>query len=464
MDELRVLLVTFPGQGHINPSLQFAKLLAGMGLKVTFVTASSAISRMARAATSPPPSLTFAGFSVEGFNTGVDIDDYMVELRRRASDAVEEMITSAAAKGQPFVHVVYTILLPSVGKIARNHNISSTFLWVQPASLFGFYYHYLNGYGDAIRENGNDPSWFIDLPRLPRLHSRDLPSFVQASNTYSFAIPSVQKHLEVLAEEKNPRILFNTFDALETEALRITKSINLVAVGPLIPSAFLDGKDPSDTSFGGDLFQESEDHYIEWLNSKPNESVVYVSFGSLSVLSDQQTEEIARGLLESRRPFLWVLRRSENGEKQEDKLTRKKELEELGMIVPWCSQLKVLQHPSVGCFVSHCGWNSTFESLVSGVPVVGFPQWSDQTMNAKLVEDAWKTGIRLTENEDGIVDGDEIKRCVELVMGKGGKGEELRRNAKKWKDLAIEAAGDHGSSTANLKAFIDEIKFGAVPS
>ena len=127
------------------------------------------------------------------------------------------------------------------------------------------------------------------------------------------------------------------------------------------------------------------------------------------------------------------------------------------MIVPWCSQVEVLSHPSLGCFMTHCGWNSTLESLVSGVPKVAFPQWSDQGTNAKLTEDVWKTGVRVMVNKDGIVEGDEIKRCLELVVGDGEKGEAIRRNAKKWKELAMEAVNEVGSSYNNLKAFVDEI-------
>ncbi|PRQ38316.1 putative anthocyanidin 3-O-glucoside 5-O-glucosyltransferase [Rosa chinensis] len=115
-----------------------------------------------------------------------------------------------------------------------------------------------------------------------------------------------------------------------------------------MPSAFLDGKDPSDKSLG-DLFENSKTSaYLEWLNSKPKESVIiYVSFGSISVLSKIQMEEIAKGLLNSGRPFLWVIRENQKNregkeEKEEDKLSCREELEELGMIVPWCSQVEVV--------------------------------------------------------------------------------------------------------------------------
>uniref|UniRef100_F6I4D6 Crocetin glucosyltransferase, chloroplastic n=1 Tax=Vitis vinifera TaxID=29760 RepID=F6I4D6_VITVI len=166
------------------------------------------------------------------------------------------------------------------------------------------------------------------------------------------------KHLEMLNCESNQKVLVNSYDALESEALGAINKFNLMGIGPLIPSAFLDGKDLSDTSFGGDLFRCSKD-YIQWLNSKPESSVIYVSFGSLSVLSKQQSEQIARGLLDGGRPFLWVIRVKENEE--EKTLSCHEELEQQGMTVPWCSQVEVLSHPSVGCFVSHTGWNEVIK-------------------------------------------------------------------------------------------------------
>ncbi|KAL6191311.1 hypothetical protein ACLB2K_037702 [Fragaria x ananassa] len=123
------------------------------------------------------------------------------------------------------------------------------------------------------------------------------------------------------------------------------------------------------------------------------------------------------------------------------------------MIVPWCSQVEVLSNPSLGCFVTHCGWNSTLESLVSGVPVVAFPQWTDQGTNAKLIEDTWKTGVRVEPNEEGVVVGEEIKSCLDVVM----ESDKMRMNAKKWKDLAREAVSEGGSSDKNMKVFLDQI-------
>ncbi|XP_058200950.1 crocetin glucosyltransferase, chloroplastic-like [Rhododendron vialii] len=447
---VRLLLVTFPGQPQINPGLELAKRLLKMGVDVTYATAFSAINRMIRSTTRTPPGLTFFGFS-DGHDGGWEmdnLDNQMEELKRRGSEAVANLITSEAERGQAFMHVVYTPFVPWAGQVAHDLHVPSTFMWIQPATILDIYYYYFNGYGDSIRNNMSDPSWSVELPGLPPVTGSDLPSYLLASNTYNFALPLLKEHFDVLDARNNSKVLVNSFDALEPGALRAIEKLNLVAIGPLIPSAFLDGKDPSDNSFGGDLFEDSK-AYIKWLDSKPSDSVIYAAFGSYSPIAKQQLEEISQGLLACGRPFLWVVRATE-----EEKLSCKEKLEQQGMIVPWCSQVEVLSHPSVGCFLSHCGWNSSMESLVSGVPVVAFPQWADQVTNAKLIQDVWKTGTRVKPNLDHLVESDEIKRCIEMVMG----GDEMRTNAKKWKDLAREAGKDGGSSEKNLRTFVDEVR------
>ncbi|CAK9133717.1 unnamed protein product [Ilex paraguariensis] len=463
MVHCHILFVTFPAQGHINPSLQFAKRLIQMGVEVTFVTSLSAHRRMTKT-TGPPKGFNFATFS-DGYDDGIKRSDfdpkkYMSEIRNRGSQTLREIINASGNEGRPITCLVYSLLLPWAAVVAREFHISAALLWIQSATVLDIYYYYFNGCFAINVENCEDPSWSIELPGLPLVKSHDLPSFILPANSDIFnTLQSFKEHVETLDEETNPTVLVNSFDSLEPEALKVIDKYNLIGIGPLIPSAFLDGKDPSDTSFGGDLFDKSN-AYTEWLDSKPKSSVVYISFGSRLSLPKRQMEEIARGLLESCRPFLWVVRAKQNGEeeREEDKLSCMEELEQQGMVVPWCSQLEVLSHPSLGSFVTHCGWNSTLESLITGVPVVAFPHWSDQTTNAKMIEDMWKTGVRVKPNGEGTVKGDELKQCIEMVMGGGERGEEMRRNARRWKDLAREAVNEGGSSNKTLKAFVQEIR------
>ncbi|XP_048333031.2 phloretin 4'-O-glucosyltransferase [Ziziphus jujuba] len=454
----RFLLVAFPVQGHINPGLHFAKRIISIGAHVTFVTALSAHRRMSTGGSTTVPGLSFAPFSdgyEDGFKPGVDREHYLSEISRCGSKHLSDLILSGAGDGQPFTGLVSTIFMPWALEVAHELQLPSALLWVQPAAVFDLFFYFFHGYGDLIKNNSNNPSCSIELPGLPlKFTGPELPSFLHASNTDILGLKIFENQFELLDKEKNPKVLVNTFDGLETEALRSIRKFNLIGIGPL--------NIPSDTSFGGDPFQISED-YKEWLDSKPKRSVIYVSFGSICVLSNPQMEEIGRALLDFGSPFLWVMRRKqkvqENGkEKEEEEVSCREELEKLGKIVPWCSQLDVLSNTSLGCFVTHCGWNSTLESLVCGVPMVAFPQRVEQGTNAMLVEDVWKTGLRVKANKEGIVERHEIKRCLELVMEDEEIGEKITRNAKKWKDLGREAAMEGGSSDKNLKAFLKMIQ------
>ncbi|CAH1436413.1 unnamed protein product [Lactuca virosa] len=119
--------------------------------------------------------------------------------------------------------------------------------------------------------------------------------------------------------------------------------------------------------------------------------------------------------------------------------------------------MEVLRHGAVGCFVTHCGWNSTLESIVAGVAVVACPQFSDQPTNAKMVEEVWGNGVRAVVDEKMVVKREEMKRCLEAVMGGGERAEEIKKSVEKWKKVAMESVEDGGSSQINLKVFLESI-------
>ncbi|XP_073284311.1 UDP-glycosyltransferase 75C1-like [Primulina huaijiensis] len=464
MNSGHVLLISYPAQGHINPSLRFAQTLIHIGIDVTFATTVHVRRRMAEASSGDvPKGLTFATFSDgydDGFKPSDDGKRYMSELKNSSSRTLKDIIVASSEQGRPVTCLVYTLLLPWAAEVAREVHVPCALLWIQPATVLDVYYYYFKGFEDEIKANSGNPSWKIQFPGLPYNFSKsDLPSFIlpESAERFSFVLPSFKEQIEALDLETKPKVLVNTFDVLEPDALKSIENYVFIGIGPLIPPAFLtDGQVLlSEKSFGGDLFQKSDD-YIEWLNSNPDSSVVYVSFGSLLNLPKSQMEEIAKGLLDSKKPFLWVIRAKQDEKEEDEKLSCMEELENLGKIVPWCSQLEVLTHKSLGCFITHCGWNSTLESLSCGVPMVAFPQWTDQGTNAKLIVDAWKVGVRVKVNENGVVESDEIRSCIEKVMGGGENGRELRENARKWKTLARKAMEEEGSSNKNLKAFLQE--------
>ena len=216
---------------------------------------------------------------------------------------------------------------------------------------------------------------------------------------------------------------------------------------------YLDKRLEDDKDYGLSLFKPNTDTCITWLDTKDINSVVYVSFGSMASLGEEQMEELAWGLKRSNSYFLWVVRESE-----EEKLPTNfvEETSEKGLFVSWCHQVEVLAHKAVGCFMTHCGWNSTLEALSQGVPMIAMPCWADQPTNAKFVEDVWEVGVRVTVDEKGIAKREEIEECIREVM-EGERGNEMKRNGEKWKELGKEAVNEGGSSDSNIEEFVAQL-------
>ncbi|XVF00639.1 hypothetical protein REPUB_Repub04eG0018300 [Reevesia pubescens] len=379
------------------------------------------------------------------------LDDVMSKRKHVGSQTLTNLLLSLSSEGHPVNFLIYNLMMSWVADVARGMSIPSAFLCIQAATLLAIYHHYLNSQTGSYDSKSNSPPSFIKLEGLPPFEWKDLPSFLLPNSSHSSVTTGFQEHIQILEKYPNHCVLINTFDALEeygTKAL-VDSNINLVTIGPLIPS---------DTFFGCDLFENSNhDYYMKWLNSKPDCSVVYISFGSFAVLPRIQMEEIFDGMIDSGYTFLWVIRPSKDGDAGFENAIKNKMKEEQGLIVPWCSQVEVLNHRAIGCFVTHCGWNSTLECLVAGVPMIAFPRFAEQMTNAKLIDEVWETGVRVKVNENGVVEKEEIRICFEMVMGKGEKGEEMRRNAKKWKALALEAMREGGSSANNFKDFMKNL-------
>jgi UDP:flavonoid glycosyltransferase YjiC (YdhE family) len=246
-------------------------------------------------------------------------------------------------------------------------------------------------------------------------------------------------------------VLVNTVEALELGAIASVPELDVFPIGPAVLSLFADGMRSGTNAVVGDLFKHDEKGYMEWLDAKPARSVVYVSFGSMSAASKQQKEEMKRGLAASGRSYLWVVRKDSRGDNDND------DDDERSMVVEWCDQVRVLSHPAVGCFVTHCGWNSTLESVACGVPTVAVPQYSDQGTNAWLVDRVLGVGVRAAaRSEDGVLEARELTRCVEVAMS-----EAVTARAGKWKEKARAAVADGGASDRSLREFVRRIASGS---
>ncbi|NP_001333856.1 UDP-glycosyltransferase 75C1 [Zea mays] len=464
--EPHFLVVTFPAQGHINPARHLARrLLRATGARVTVCTAVSALRKMFPGAEADAEEGHRDGAGVryvpysDGYDDGFDgaVHDatrYMDQVKVVGSRTLGDVLARLRGAGRPATLVVYTLLLSWVADVARAHAVPAALYWIQPATVLAVYLHFFRATGGvdaAVAAAGGDPWAGVRFPGLPPLRVRDLPSFIVSTSEddpYAFVADAFRELVGRLdGGEDSPSVLANTFDAVEPEAVASLREhgVDVVPVGPVL--SFLD----DDAAAGGnnDLFTQDGKGYLEWLDAQAPGSVVYISFGSLSVMRRRQIEEVARGMSESGRPFLWVLREDNRRSEGADADAATLAGGGRGMVVGWCDQVRVLSHPAVGCFVTHCGWNSTLESTACGVPVVCVPQWTDQGTNAWLVERIG-TGVRAAvSDKDGVLEAGELRRCIDLATS-----DMVRAKAAVWREKARAAASKGGSSERNLKAFV----------
>nr|UYE91540.1 putative glycosyltransferase [Anoectochilus roxburghii] len=121
-------------------------------------------------------------------------------------------------------------------------------------------------------------------------------------------------------------------------------------------------------------------------------------------------------------------------------------------LVAWCDQEAVLAHPATGAFLTHCGWNSTLESLSEGVPMVCWPYFVEQTTNCYYVCQVWGVGLEI----EGEVRREKVEKLVRETM-EGDKAAEMRRRATEWKQSAKTAIEPGGSSYVNLEALLSDL-------
>lgn len=284
------------------------------------------------------------------------------------------------------------------------------------------------------------------VKELPPLKVKDLP-MIKTRNIDDFydLLANMMKETRSCSG-----LIWNSFEDLEQSALLTCRNdfpIPVFAIGPFHPY-FPQFNSPSSSSL---LSQDQS--AIPWLNTQPPNSVIYVSFGSLSKIAESDLLEIAWGLANSHQPFLWVIRPGSVCDSEWSESLPKGFLEDLGgrgHIVKWAPQLEVLRHGSVGGFWTHNGWNSTMESICEGVPMICSPSFGDQMVNARYVSDVWKVGVHL----EGKLERGEIEKAIRKIMDEGVR-KEMRERLEELKKKAKQCLMPGGSSFQSLESLVN---------
>ncbi|XP_014497250.1 UDP-glycosyltransferase 90A1-like [Vigna radiata var. radiata] len=449
-----VLLFPFMSKGHTIPLLHFAQLLLRRSISVTVVTTPANhpfITEFLKGTTASVVTLSFP--TVTNIPVGVESTDKLPSI-----SLFYEFATATSAIQPQFEQLLQT--LPRV-----NFMVTDGFLWwtLDSATMFGiprFVYYGMNCYSssvhiEAMREgilNGSQPdNELIALTQFPwiRICKEDFdPSFRNPNpndDAHKFNMNSIS------STRRSHGMLVNSFYELEStfvDYLKAGSSPKVWCVGPLCLAEWTPKVYPD---------EGLKPRWVTWLDQKLEEKrhVLYVAFGSQAEISVEQLREIALGLEESEVSFLWVMRKEEWGVPDgfEERVKGR------GMVVrEWVDQKEILMHGSVEGFVSHCGWNSVLESVCAGVPILAWPIMAEQHLNAKMVEEEVKVGLRV-ETCDGSVRGfvkrEGLKKMVMEIM-EGDKGRKAREKVRELAEKAKLATQEGGSSWSTLESLLNE--------
>ncbi|KAL6606712.1 hypothetical protein ACP70R_042365 [Stipagrostis hirtigluma subsp. patula] len=462
-----------PAQGHITPMLSVAKLLHARGFHVTFVNTEYNHARLVRsrgaAAVAGVPGFRFATIP-DGLppSDDADVTQDIPSLCRSTTETclgpfrrLLAALNDPATGHPPVTCVVSDVVMGFSIDAADELGLPYVQLWTASAISFIGFHHY-----DLLINRGLTPlkdveqltNGFLDtpvedVPGLRNMRFRDFPSFIRTMDPEEFMVRFA------LNETRRTRgasaLIVNTFDELEGEEAAAMEALGMArkvySVGPLALLAHEEPPTPR-SSIALSLWKEEEE-CLEWLHGREPGSVVYVNFGSITVMTGDQLAEFAWGLANSGRPFLWIVRRDlVRGDAAVLPPEFVAETAGRGLMASWCPQEEVLGHPAVGAFLTHSGWNSTLEAMSGGVPVLSWPFFADQPTNCRYQCSEWGVGLEIDSN----VRRDAVASLITEIM-EGEQGKKMRTKAREWRDKAVEAAKPGGSSHRNFDELVRDV-------
>ncbi|GMI67938.1 ARABIDOPSIS THALIANA UDP-GLUCOSYL TRANSFERASE 85A1 [Hibiscus trionum] len=459
----------FPAQGHINPMMHLAKLLHSRGFHITFVNSEFNHRRLIRsrgeAAVKGLPNFHFEtipdGLPPSDADATQPVPPLCDSTRRNCFTPFLELLSklNSSPHVPPVTCIVSDAIMNCGTKAAQLIGVPYVQLWTSSTVSFMGLLHYKElvqagtvPFKDEHFLSDGTLEMPIDIPGMPNMRLKDVPSFIRTTDPNDIMLNFCMEVSQECLESSS--IIFNTFEELDKEVLQVLadKSPNIYAIGPLASLCRnLNIPEIQHNSLNTSLWNE-DTSCIEWLNTMEPNSVVYVNFGSVTVMSNHHLIEFAWGLANSKYPFLWIVR--PDVVMGESAVLPKEFMEEVkgrSFITSWCPQQQVLSHPAVGVFLTHCGWNSILEAVSEGMPLICWPFFADQQTNCRYACTTWGIGMEI--NPD--VKREDVESLVREMM-EGDDGKRIRQKALEWKKKAEAAINKGGSSLTSFERMIKE--------
>ncbi|XP_062224141.1 UDP-glycosyltransferase 87A2-like [Phragmites australis] len=457
-----IVAVPYPGRGHVNAMMNLSRLLTARGAAVTFVVTEEWLGLLLRSSPNAAPA---GGVRLRAIPNVIPSEHGRASDHAGFLDAVATEMEAPFERlldrleGPPPAALVADTYLPWVVGVGNRRGVPVWSLFPMAAAFFSAYYHFdrLPAWLSNDNEQAPYSGETVDNPdkKLGRYISGQASSSIRLSDLEPLIHNKrTTKHiLAALSSIRNAQcLLFTTMYELEAGVIDSLRSIlfcPIYPIGPCVPYMTLEDHH---TVSNGEVTSQGD--YFTWLDSHPVNSVLYVSLGSFLSVSASQVDEIALGLASSKVRFLWILREQSSQARELIGDTDK------GMILPWCEQMKVLCHPSVGGFLTHCGMNSTLEAIFAGVPMLALPIFFDQPIDGRLIVEEWKIGLNLKDctRKDGLIGREDIALAAKRLMSSDeAETKAIRRRALEWKEASRRAVDKGGSSYRNLSSLMEMV-------
>ncbi|XP_057981359.1 hydroquinone glucosyltransferase [Malania oleifera] len=459
-----VAILPSPGMGHLIPLVEFAKRLVHRhGFSFTFIVPTDGPPTPAHQAVlqALPPAISHVFLPPVSFDD-LSPDGLMAETVisltvTRSLPAIRDVLKSLAVSAR-LVALVVDLFGTDAFDVAKEFDVAPYIFYPSTAMALSLFF-YLPKLDESVSCEYRELSQPVKISGCIPIHGRDLLDPIQdrKNDAYKWVLHHAKRYR--LAEG----IMVNSFWELEGGAIKALQEEEpgkppVYPIGPVIKMDSGSGSNGSDC--------------LRWLDDQPHGSVLFISFGSGGTLSSDQLNELALGLEMSEQRFLWVVRSPDDKAANAAYFSVQSQGDPFGflpkgflqrtrgqgLVVPsWAPQTQVLSHGSTGGFLTHCGWNSILESVVYGVPLIAWPLYAEQRMNAVLLTEDLKVSLRPKVKEDGIIKREEIAKVVKSLM-EGEEGKRLRNRMKGLKDSAARVLREDGSSTRSLSELANKWK------
>ncbi|CAI9762677.1 unnamed protein product [Fraxinus pennsylvanica] len=418
---LRILMFPWLAHGHVFPYLELAKKLSQKNFHIYFCSTAINLSSISKTIEK-----NFWDISIELIELHLpswpDLPPHYHTTKNVPPELMPKLLEAFQMSSSSFSDIIstlkpdllfYDVFQPWAAALASSLGIPAVHFSTAGATPYSFGHHRFT-YGNA-----NFPYPAIYLQDYERKETDFQLNIKDADEGFAFG--NFKRSCDI--------VLMMSCRAIEgkyIDYLSVLSRKKVVPVGPLITQ-------PTN--------EEDDSEILQWLSKKSPLSTVYVSFGSENYLSKEQIEEMALGLEFCDVNFIWVVRFPlGNTIRIEETLPEgfSERVKDRGMIVQgWAPQAKILAHPSIGGFVSHCGWSSIVESIHFGIPVIAMPLKLDQPLNARLVVEAG-VSVEVARDYDREFKRGEIAKAINKVVVEKSTGEDIRSKAnelsKKMKD------------------------------